>query len=330
MSMVDEKLAAALHDSDDEDSHHDSDAEVDHGAITKQGLGEVSGEKDKKSKPVWYALVQGTLFWYKSQSFSQLKGDLQLKGSSIEHATKPQPHSLVIKVDGKVQLVMGFTDADLAKEWEAALTSARDVPAGDPPSKSRGKSLSMGARMKKATAGKMATSSAGKAMAKATINEEAKLLISAVKNLITETYDSKTANTVENNIIKIFVKYHYLMTEGQIEEDAWTTMDKGLREAFKWGVKITDNVQSGRHIPPETMTEWIGLIKKALKEVEKKLFELMQPHVQAKTLSRISGCFTIFCSEDFLRAIFSPKKVKASGDSDSLTYAMERYLQFSW
>ena len=65
-------------------------------------------------------------------------------------------------------------------------------------------------------------------------SNQAKLLIASVKALIANVYDSKTASTVENNIIKLIVKYHFLVSSSVIEEDAWLAMDGGLREAFKW------------------------------------------------------------------------------------------------
>lgn len=63
-------------------------------------------------------------------------------------------------------------------------------------------------------------------------------MIASVKALIASVYDSKTANTVENNIIKLVVKYHFLVSAGAVEEDAWLAMDGGLREAFKWCVHM--------------------------------------------------------------------------------------------
>lgn len=65
-------------------------------------------------------------------------------------------------------------------------------------------------------------------------------LIASVKNLILVVYDSKTAKMVENNIIKLVIKYHFLMTHGVIEETAWLTMDDGLRKAFSWCVTLED------------------------------------------------------------------------------------------
>jgi hypothetical protein len=47
-------------------------------------------------------------------------------------------------------------------------------------------------------------------------------------------HSSKAAAMVENNIIKIVIKYHFLMSSNAIDDNAWLAMDAGLREAFKW------------------------------------------------------------------------------------------------
>jgi hypothetical protein len=63
---------------------------------------------------------------------------------------------------------------------------------------------------------------------------QARLLISSVKTLISAVHSSKAAAMVENNIIKIVIKYHFLMSSNAIDDNAWLAMDAGLREAFKW------------------------------------------------------------------------------------------------
>eukprot|EP00121_Abeoforma_whisleri_P015257 Awhi_evm1s14061 len=145
-------------------------------------------------------LVAGSLFWYKDSKLKSLKGDMALKDCEILE----EGEDIAIQSDGKKILTM--SKISQKSDWVIALKAATIQEPGQPPARVAGKGSGAGLRAKKYIAGKAATSSVGKAVAKANINDEAKTLITCVKNLTTAVYDAKTANQVENNIIKLFVK----------------------------------------------------------------------------------------------------------------------------
>jgi len=328
MDVIDDKLLAALEDEDEVVEPSEAVPEVDMSKVTKQGLSELFGDlkKEKKGKDVWLCLVGGTLFWYKSSKLKALKGDIQLKGATVRTSEK----DIYIEYGGKCQLMVRFQGDAAVAEWKSVLAAATKREPAPPPPRIKNKGPGASVRAKKSIVGKVATSSLGKAVGRATINDESKQLINCVKNLTASQYDIKTANSIENNIIKLFVKSHFLASNGQLEDDWWLALDTSLREAFKVAMRISDNIQSGRIIPEDILEEWMQSIIVSLRHVESQLFKLLQPFLQPKSLARIGVCFEVFASEAFLKATLLDQAETTKKDSEELLYAIERYLQFNW
>jgi hypothetical protein len=328
MDVIDDKLDAALEDEHEVVEPSEAAAEVDVSKVTKQGLVEVFGgqKKEKKGKDVWLCLVSGTLFWYRSSKLKALKGDIQLKGTTLRTSGK----DIYIDNGEKCQLMLRFQADSAVAEWASLLATATKREPAPPPSRIKNKGPGASMRAKKSIVGKVATSTLGKAVGRVTINDESKQLINCVKNLTASQYDIKTANSIENNIIKLFVKSHFLASNGQLEDEWWLALDTSLREAFKVAVRICDNIQSGRIIPQDILEEWIQSIVVSLRHVESQLFKLLQPFLQPKSLARIGDCFEVFASEAFLKATLVDQTETTKKDSEELLYAMERYLQFNW
>lgn len=309
------------------DEDEDVGVEVNEGAITKQGPVEIS-PPDKKSgsfKPVWIVLVQGTLFYYKDSKLKSMKGEVQLKGTSVEKTSDG------LSIGGN-KTKLKFASSGEQADWENALKNATSLGRGEAPSKLNIKSQGGGTKAKKAIAGKIATSGMGKGMVKTLINDESKNLIKSVKACVTAVFDKKTAEAVENDIIKLFVKAHFLAENGSIDPEWYVALDKDLRAAFDVSIRITDNVVSKRTIPEDTLKEWIGKVQLKFKSVEEKMYNLLKDHLQPKSLNRITEAFGVFTDFNFLRTILVDFNTndKIKKDAESLQLQMERYNSIPW
>lgn len=305
------------------DEEETVDVEINEGVIIKQGPAELKGGDRKAAfKPVWIVLVSGSLFWYKDSKLKSVKGVIHLNGSTVQGDD-------LITID-KIQIKL-LTSGDKA-DWTAALTAAIKLPKGEAPSMLTVKSA--GGKTKSALAGKIATSGVGKGMVKGLMNDEAKNLVKCVKNCVTAVFSKKDADTVENNLIKTYVKAHFLAENGTIDSDWYKGLDKYLRDAFEVTIRITDNVVSKIKIPEETLKEWIGKVQDKLRQVEKILYELLKEHLQPKSLNRITETFVIFTDYKFLRTILvdfnSAGFEHLKKDAENLQITMERFLAITW
>ncbi|XP_063900522.1 uncharacterized protein LOC135120103 isoform X1 [Zophobas morio] len=116
------------------------------------------------------------------------------------------------------------------------------------------------------------------------VDEDFKKLIKCLKTMLTNVFDAKTANKIENNIIKTLVKAHFLTLDGKLKEDWWLELDKGLRSAFETVVRICDTVNSGRTIPESTLAEQLAGIQADLRNVGRLLHARLLPFVRPKRL----------------------------------------------
>jgi len=296
--------------------------EVDESAITKQGPAEIMVPEKKGFKPVWIVLVSGSLFWYKDSKLKTIKGEIELKNMKITAS------DVITIGNNKIK----YTKAGEQDDWTAALENATHLGKGEAPSQLSIKSAGGGTKAKKALAGKIATSGMGKGMVKSLINDESKSLIKCVKSCVTAVFDKKTAENIENNIIKIFVKAHFLAENGSIDPEWYIGLDKDLRAAFEVTLRITDNVVSKRVIPDDVLKDWIGKVQTKLKDAESKMYTMLKDHLQPKSLNRINETFAVFTDFKFLKTILVDYNDNDAlkKDAENLQLTMERYLSISW
>jgi hypothetical protein len=321
MSVFEEKLENALK-VELEDSERE--VERDLSIISIQGSGDIIDVKGKATKTLWFVLVKGSLFWFKDFKLKSLEGDLQLKNTSVQNTD----NIFKIKLEGKCLLQLRFHVH--STEWLQALSQASELGPGTLPLPLNTKDKSSGGKAQKYFASKVAVTGIGKKVARMSVDEDFKKLIKCLKTMLTNVFDAKTANKIENNIIKTLVKAHFLTLDGKLKEDWWLELDKGLRSAFETVVRICDTVNSGRTIPESTLAEQLAGIQADLRNVGRLLHARLLPFVRPKSLSRVAYCFNAFANIVFLRAVLIDCAPSVKPDALELQYAVERYLTINW
>jgi hypothetical protein len=177
--------------------------------------------------------------------------------------------------------------------WLTAIEKNSSMDETEPPERVVQKKEKAGifARSKNAMAGNIATSGLGKKVIKSILNEETSALLDAVKKIVAKEASKKKAEEIEKSIIKITVKAYLLTQNGKIENDAFLSADKPLRQAFELLIKCFNG--RGRVRPDQ--------IEGALVKAEGFFKQAEQTIVSSFNSARCSW----FCLETQLKHVFS-------------------------
>ena len=134
------------------------------------------------------------------------KETFQLKGCEVIETDQPISSSLEVRKGGKVVLLLLLQSQESRAEWVKALRGSLDKEPKPAPVRTTVKKGTIRMRMKKAMAGRMAISGAGKMMAKAAVPEEVQRLINSLRVLLQTHIGEQEALEVEDNIIKLYIK----------------------------------------------------------------------------------------------------------------------------
>jgi len=265
------------------------------------------------------------------------KETFQLKGCEVIETDQPISSSLEVRKGGKVVLLLLLQSQESRAEWVKALRGSLDKEPKPAPVRTTVKKGTIRMRMKKAMAGRMAISGAGKMMAKAAVPEEVQRLINSLRVLLQTHIGEQEALEVEDNIIKLYIKCFCLEEDGQLKLEEFLAMDLPMRQAFTSISKLRDQTVSRRADTERIMEEGIAKIRDHFRETETKLTTLLTPHLKPHTISKIGVIFKHVGNPVFLRkCIVAPPPGREQDykfleeEIDSLCSAMDKYLSIHY
>ena len=222
------------------------------------------------------------MFSYTEKTSSVPAKTYQLKGATVSlNAVKKL--ALDLKNGDSLIVTLIATNKEEFESWKTFLEAATSLEAASTPEKEKVKkergSVSM--RVGKAVGGKMTATGAGKMAVKNVVNEETKLLIVALKRIVTKVENAKMATEIEDNLMKIITKSFFLEKDKKITVENFLRADEPLRESFNILVEIRDY----RHrMQGEAMAKRLAVVHDRLVIVEGIITDMLQPFL---TVSRL-------------------------------------------
>lgn len=307
--------------------------------VDKQGFLEYMNPLDKKYskkyKSLWWILIGGSMFAYKSPLDAAPLVTLKVQGATVTSVaekkkskgtrTKSYFHMRCTDLTEPVQFAtVNEEDRD---NWVVELTAATSKDAVEAPEKQAGKRVKGGLmfRAKKSMASKTAVSSAGKGMMRRLADDDTRQLLAALKKVVSKHSSEKRAIDIENNIIKIAVKCYLLIDNKSIASADFLQVDQPLRAAFELTSKIFDRMH---RVTDAALLEACQRVEQLYQNCEKVLENLLLPHVKSATILRLKDVFTFLSNHRFLFAIFRDESLEE--EVHDLVKAMEYYTQFHY
>jgi len=301
--------------------------------ITRVGYIEMKKLKKKTGTSSWKAvhcvLVGGSFYWYKNAKDAVPMSGCDLKDVDILPSENYLDRDCFVLRDKDANdLFIGFITSQSNKEaWVRFFTEGREKEPKPYVERTTvlTKKPSLVDRTKNKVVSKTATSTVGKKVMKAFVNEETTGLLSALKAIIKKESDSKKADDLEKNIIKIAVKSYLLIEKGKLDGDEFLRIDKPLRNAFD---QLSRCYVDRYKISHENFVEELKAVEQLLKEAEETLTNLLAPFLTPKNLFRISSVFGTLADYQFLETVFADETLEE--ELDKLINAMEYYIQFHY
>ena len=246
--------------------------------ITKSGYLErkIQG---KKGHFCWFSLSGSTLFAYSKNTSATPKATYQLKGCEV--TLNEKEFTLTLTNDGKEFLRLISTGKNDADNWFEVIKTAKNKDATEAPIKEtiKEKKASLANRAGKNLGGKIVVSGVAKTTIKNIINEETKLLLVALKRIITKVENQKKADEIENNIMKILTKAYFLDRDKLINTDDFDQVDEPMRETFEILVYMRDYRE---RLKPTTVEEKFRTVQKNLRKIEEIITNILINHISVR------------------------------------------------
>jgi len=278
----------------------------------------------KKAKFMWFSLFGSSLFSYTEKTSATPKQTYELQDATVVVNASKKLAVDIKKLDHLVVTLIATNKEDF-ELWKSALEASVSQEPCEPPSKEKVKKErgSVGMRAAKAVGGKVTATGAGKMAVKGVVNEETKLLIVALKRIVTRVESQKVANEIEDNLMKIITKSFFLEKDKKITTEQFLKADEPLREAFNLLVEIRDY----RHrMKGNAVTKRLAVVHERLMVVEEIITSMLVPYLTPNSIKRIARTFGLLGSIDFLDKAWSDGEMEE--ERDLLTDAMNRYTQF--
>jgi len=156
-------------------------------------------------------------------------------------------------------------------------------------------------RISKSVGGKVATSAAGKKIIKDMIGKDGVKVISVIKNVLTDLYDKNKAKELENDIIRMGVKFILLFRNEDITlndlnalkprvQKLWQlSQDYGYIINFDYNV---ENVQGAGNLVFELLRN------------------LLNPHITEKNMTKLNDIHAFLFSEKVLDHLFKSEEMR--------------------
>lgn len=308
--------------------------------VDKQGFLEFlnPGDKNfnKKYKSLWWILIGGSLFAYRSPLDASPLVTLTVSGGTVgtvpdkpgkSKGSKQRSYFHLKCTDLAEPVQFATINIEDRDQWVAELTVATGKAASEAPEKQAGKRSKGGLifRAKKSVVTRTATSGAGKGMMRRLADEDTRQLLTAMKKVVTKHANEKRATEIENSIIKTAVKCYLLVDNKSISGSEFLQVDAPLREAFELTAKIFDRVHRATD---EALMAACQKVEVLYANAEKVLENLMLPHVKQGSILRLKDVFSFMANAKFLFAIFRDESLE--DEVHDLVKAMEYYTQFHY
>jgi len=292
--------------------------------VPKSGYIERIPAGKKKGKFLWCALSGSSLYSYTDPGQVSPKAVYELAEAEVT-VPADKRFTIDLKKDGKHLFSLAATSKEECDNWKTYLLEAVTKPPGEAPQKEKQKKKksSMALRASKTVGGKVVTSGIGKSAVRGVVNEETKLLLVALKRIVSKVENNKVAEEIEDNMMKIITKAFFLEKDKKITIADFLVADAPLREAFELLIKMRD---FSHRMKPSTVQENLLRVHNYLVQVEKILAEMLMPHLKPKSIKRLGRTFGLLGSEEFLQKAWSDEALEE--ERDLLTDAMSRYTQF--
>jgi len=198
---------------------------------------------------------------------------------------------------------------------------------GDQTPETSAKKGNMLFRAKKNMGGKVAASGLGKKA----LPLEAKALLKALRKIVevVEGDNSKKAEEIERNILKLLVKAKIHADNKAITLKDFLKADQPLRQSFEILNDCFDYYEEDKNERiQKLLLEKFFKVERLLREVEKITSNMLKPHLQPKSLNRLKVVFDYLASTTFLTKVWNTPNIY--DDLFQLVNAMNRYTQFHY
>jgi len=168
----------------------------------------------RKWKARWCQLCNGALLIKGKKEDQDSKKDILLSGCEVRIAEPVHRKDYVfILVTPYEELLFAVNDEDSLNQWISSINDCKDKTVTVQTKKRKQGKLM---RVTKSVGGKVATSSAGKKIIKDMIGKDGVKVINIIKKVVTDLYDKNRAKEIENDIIRIGVKFILLFRNEDI------------------------------------------------------------------------------------------------------------------
>lgn len=188
-----------------------------------------------------------------------------------------------------------------------------------PPKKAQRGSSSLLFRAKKNISGKVATSAL---MKQKVLNEETRALLDALVAVVEKVTDTKTAATVEKQLIKMVLKGYFQYDKGTITLEDFRTIDGVIRKAFNQVDKLFGYYQVR---PASQLTEGFNKTAVMLQDAVVGVMKLLEPHVRKENIIKMKDALGVIANAEFLFKVWDCAALEH--DLLSLVSAMNKYTQ---
>jgi len=171
----------------------------------------------KKWKARWCILCNGALLIKGKQEDQSSLKDILLKGCEVKKSEPMHKKDHVFSITTQYEeMFFALTEEKVLNDWIEKINDCKNKDVTVQTKKRKQGKLM---RVSKSVGGKVATSSAGKKILRDMIGKDGVKIISIIKKVITDVYDKSKAKEVENDIIRIGVKFILLYRNEDITEN---------------------------------------------------------------------------------------------------------------
>jgi len=175
-------------------------------------------------------LCNGALLIKGKQEDQDSKKDILLAGCEIAISEPLHKKDFVFKVVTPYEeLFFSAINEKKLNQWIELLNDAKDK---EVTVQTRRRKQSRMMRVSKSIGGKVATSSAGKKIIKDMVGKDGVKVISIVKRAVSDVYDKNRAKEIENDIIRIGVKFILLFRDDEITVDELNSLRPRIQKLW--------------------------------------------------------------------------------------------------
>jgi len=253
----------------------------------------------KKWKARWCLLCNGVLLLKGKQEDTSSKKDILLAGCEIKVSEPVHKKDFVFSITTPYEeLLFSVVSEKKLNQWLEKLNEVKDKEVTVQTKKRKQGKLM---RISKSVGGKVATSAAGKKIIKDMIGKDGVKVITIVKNVIADLYDKNKAKEIENDIIRIGVKFILLFRNEDITIDDLNTLKPRVQKLWQLSQDYAyiinfdynrENIQNAGNLVFELLRNVLG------------------PHITEKNMTKLNDIHGFLFSEKVLDHLFKAEPMK--------------------